>query len=116
MATNLGLVANAAKRHADIVAPGCPRDGFGERGLADTWRADQAENRSLDLVRPGLHRKIFENTFLDLIEREMLLIQDFFRVADILADFRALGPRNRDNPVDIVPHDRSLGRHRAHVA
>ncbi len=34
----------------------------------------------------------------------------------VLLDLRALAPRNAEHPVEVVAHDRRLGRHRRHLA
>src|SRR3546814_5077790 len=69
VAADLGLVANAAQRHAHEAAARRPAHRLAERGLADARRADEAEDRTLHLVHPLLHGEIFENTLLDLLER-----------------------------------------------
>src|SRR5580765_1905678 len=51
MPADLRLVADAAERDADELPVHRPRDRLAERRLADAWRADEAENRSLDPPR-----------------------------------------------------------------
>jgi hypothetical protein len=46
-----------------------------ERGLADARRADQAQDRRLDLVDALLHGEIFEDAVLDLLEAVVILVQ-----------------------------------------
>ena len=46
VAADLGLVADAAERDADELAPERARDRLAERGLADAGRADEAEDRA----------------------------------------------------------------------
>src|SRR3546814_15257170 len=58
---DLGLVTHAAKRHAHIFAAGRLGDRLGGRGLADARRADEAQDRSLDLRGARLHREIFND-------------------------------------------------------
>ena len=50
VAADLGLVAHAAQRHAHELAARRPRDRLAERGLADAGRADEAEDRALELA------------------------------------------------------------------
>ena len=47
VAADLGLVAHAAEREADELAPHGARDRAAERRLADARRADEAEDRAL---------------------------------------------------------------------
>jgi hypothetical protein len=46
MAANLGLVVDAAQRDAGERAPERASDRLAKRGLADTWRADQGDDRA----------------------------------------------------------------------
>ncbi len=116
VAADLGLVPHAAERHADIFAARRPGDGFRKRGLADARRADEAKDRALDLVGPGLHGEVLDDALLDLVEAEMILVEDLFGVVEVGLDLRLLAPRNARQPVEIVAHDGGLGRHRAHLA
>jgi hypothetical protein len=68
VAADLGLVAHAAQRHADELAPGGARHRLAERGLADARGPDQAQDRRLDLVDALLHREVLEDAVLDLLE------------------------------------------------
>src|SRR3546814_14031415 len=68
LAADLRLVAYAAEAHAHEIAAGGPGDRLAERGLADARRADQAKDRSLDLLHALLNREIFENPLLDRSE------------------------------------------------
>ncbi|EGE55682.1 hypothetical protein RHECNPAF_890098 [Rhizobium etli CNPAF512] len=112
---DFGFVANAAKRHADILTAGRLGDRLGERGLADTRRADEAQDRALDLGGAGLHGQIFDDALLDLVETEVIGFEDLFGIVEIGLDLRLLAPRNAEQPVQIVAHDGGFGRHRAHL-
>ena len=63
MRTNLRPVARASERLA-------------ERGLADAGRTDQAKDRAPQLVDPLLHRQIFDDALLDLLQTVMILVED----------------------------------------
>src|SRR5690606_25566227 len=69
VAANLRLVAHAAQRLAHKFAPRGARDRLAEAGLAYAGRADEAQDRPLQLVGPRLHREIFDDAVLDLVER-----------------------------------------------
>ena len=116
MAADLRLVAHAAERHAHELAPRRLGDRLAERRLADAGRADEAEDRSRQLVGALLHGEIFDDALLDLVEAEMIGVEDRLGGGEILLDLRALLPRNRQQPVEIVAHHRRLGRHRRHLA
>ncbi len=82
MAANLGLVAHAAERLADELAPRRLGDRLAEAGLADAGRPDEAQDRPLQLVGARLHREIFDDPVLDLLERIMVLVEDGLRLDD----------------------------------
>jgi hypothetical protein len=114
VAADLGLVANAAERHADELAPGRARDALAERGLADSRRPDQAQDRRLHLVDALLHREVLEDAVLDLVEAVVVLVEHLRRERQVLLDLGLLRPRQVDQRVDVVADDRRLGRHRRH--
>src|SRR6185369_16719292 len=84
VATDLGLVPNAAKRHAGHLPAKRTGDGLGQARLADTRRTDETEDRFpvLDLsfsllglrLLQLLDGQIFENAVLDLLEAIVVLI------------------------------------------
>src|SRR5208282_744308 len=115
VAADLCLVAHAAERHADELATGRLRDRLAERSLADAGRPDEAEDRAGQLVGALLDGEIFDDALLDLVEAEMVSIEDRLRRGKILLDLRAPLPRDREQPVEIISHDRRLGRHRRHL-
>ena len=114
MAADLRLVAHAAQRHAHELAVGGPGDRLAERGLAHAGRADQAQDRRLQLVDALLHREVLDDALLDLLEAVVIGVEDLDRLGEVLADLALLLPRQPDQRVDEVAHDRRLGRHRRH--
>ncbi|ENN85911.1 hypothetical protein RHSP_17182 [Rhizobium freirei PRF 81] len=112
---DLGFVTNAAKRHADILTAGRLGDRLSERGLADARRADEAQDRALDLGGACLDGQIFDDAFLDLVEAEMIRFEDLLGIAQICLDLRLLVPGNTQQPIEIVAHDGRFSRHRAHL-
>ena len=115
MAADLRLVAHAAERHADEFPARRPRDRLAERGLADARRSHQTQNRPGQLVGALLDGEVFDNAFLDFVETEMIGVQDRLGGRKILLDLRALLPRDREQPIEIVAHDSRLRRHRRHL-
>src|SRR3546814_5622014 len=113
LAADLRLVAYAAEAHAHEIAAGGPGDRLAERGLADARRADQAKDRSLDLLHALLNREIFENPLLDLLQAIVVGVEHLLGELDVALDLRRLAPRNAQHPVEIVADHRRLGRHRA---
>ena len=115
MPANFGFVAHTAQRLPDKLTASGPGDGPTKRGLADTGRADEAQNRALQLVRASLHREIFENALLDFFQREMVIIQDLFGLLEIFLEPRLLAPGQSEQDIEIVARHRRLGRHRLHT-
>src|SRR3989344_4527218 len=90
MTADLGLVTHAAQRHAHELAVCGACDGLTERGLTDARRADQAQDRTFELDHALLHREVFEDAFLDLIETVVIGFQDLLGLREVLLDFGAL--------------------------
>src|SRR5579871_6155238 len=65
---------------------------------------------------PLLHSEIFEDPLLDLLKPEMVGVEHPLGALDIALDLGAVVPRHRQQPVEIVAHNRRFGRHRAHRA
>src|ERR1700722_1675250 len=116
VAADFGLVAHAAQRHAHEAAPGGPRHRLAERGLAHAGRSDQTQDRPLYLAHAVLHREVFEDAFLDLLQAVMIVVEHAFGGADVALHLGAVLPGNRQQPVEIVAHHLRLGRHRTHGA
>ncbi|MCY1170821.1 hypothetical protein D9M73_109110 [compost metagenome] len=89
-------------------------DRLAEAGLANAGRADEAQDRPLQLVGARLYREIFDDPVLDLFERIVVLVEHRLRRRNILADLGLLAPRQAQQHVEIVAHDGGLGRHRRH--
>src|SRR5713226_5600445 len=68
----------------------------------------------LELAHQGLHREILEDALLDLLEPVMVLLEDALGFLNVELVLGVLEPRQRQEPVEIVAHDRRLWRHRRH--
>ena len=120
MAADFRFVADAAERDADELAVHRARDRLAERGLADARRADEAEDRPLDLRRRALphlqllHRQVLDDALLDLVEVVVILVEDRARrdrIEPILGERR---PRDVEHPVEVGADHLVLGRRRRH--
>ena len=76
MTPDFSFITHTAKRHANEVTTGSLRHRLAERGLANTRRANEAENRAFDFLDAILNRKIFKNPFFHLIQTVMVRIQN----------------------------------------
>ena len=118
---DLGLVADAAERHADELAAGRARDRLADRGLARAGRPDEGEDRARALVvldaallaelRDG---DVLDDPVLHVLEAGVVLVQDLARVLRVEALLGALAPRDGEEPVEVVADDRRLRRLVAH--
>src|ERR1700677_4196038 len=90
MSANLRFVAHAAERHTNKLPARRFRDGLAERGLADTWWTDEAQNRPGQLVGALLDGEILDDTLLDFVQAEMISVQNRLRGREILLDLRPL--------------------------
>jgi len=103
MPANLGLIPYAAQRHAHEFAARRLRNGFAQRGLADARRADQTQDRALELVHAFLHGEIFDNPLFDFFKPVMIGVENFLRLGEIVFHLGAIVPGDRGQPVEVVP-------------
>ena len=115
MAADLGLIAHAAEGDANELAPRGLGDRFAQGGLADARRADEAHDRAFHLGRALLHGQILDDPLLDLLEAIVIVIQHLLRLAQVFLNAGFNAPRDRQHPIEVVPHHSGFGRHRAHV-
>ena len=113
---DLGLVAHAAQGDAHELTAGRLGDRLAQRGLADAGRTHQAEDRALQRADPRLHGEVLQDPLLDLLQAEVVAVQDFLGLHQVDGLGLGLAPRDREQPVEVVPHDGGFRRHRAHVA
>src|ERR1051325_7748584 len=73
VAADLRLVVHAAERDPLELAPRGARDGLAERGLADSRRADEAEDRALAGRIELAHGEMLEDATLDLLKAVVVL-------------------------------------------
>ena len=115
MAADLGLVAHAAERDAHELAARGARDRLAERGLADARRADEAEDRALHALRPAPAPRGTRGC-APSASRARSGPRRGSRSASSMSLLLVLVllPGQREDPVDVVAHDRRLGAHRRH--
>ena len=122
VAADLGLVTDAAERHADELAVQRPGDRLADRRLAGAGRPDQGEDRArllVDLDPPLLaelaHGDVLDDAILDVLEAGVIGIEHLaarLRVEPLLG---ADAPRHGEQPVDVAPDRLRLGRALAHA-
>ena len=118
MAANLGLVVHAAKRRPRELAAHRARDRLTERGLADAWRADEAQDRLAAAVGRAPHllqtadREVLDDALLHLVEVVVVGVENLAGLLHI--DLAAGGdvPGQRYDQLEIGADDRGLRRRR----
>ena len=93
------FVAHAAERLAHEFAARRLSNALAERGLADARRADETQDRPLQLARARLHREVFDDPVLDLLEPVMVGIEHLLRFADVLLDLALLAPGQSEQDI-----------------
>ena len=99
VSANFRFVAHAAERLAHEFAARRLGDALAERGLADARRADETQDRPLQLARARLHREVFDDPVLDLLEPVMVGIEHLLRFADVLLDLALLAPGQSEQDI-----------------
>ena len=115
MATDLRFIAQATQRDAGKLTAQSVRHALAERRLADPGRADEAQQRSFDILLQLDDRDEVEQPLLDLLQSEMLLVQDSLRRRQIDGVFAGLVPRQSENPIEIGSRDGVFRDHRRHL-
>ena len=110
MAADLGLVVDAAEAHPHELAAHRPGDALAQARLAHAGWADEGEDRAADLVGEGTHSEVFEDSFLDLVEAVVVLVEDPGGFLDIELIVCGRVPRQADEPIHVGPDDPDLGR------
>ena len=77
--------------------------------LPTPGRADEAQDRRLQLVHALLHGEVLDDALLHLLEAVVVLVQNLLGEREIRADLALLAPRQRHDRIDVVAHDRRLG-------
>src|ERR1700722_6621433 len=115
MSANLRFVTHTAERHTNEFAARCFRDRLTERGLADAWRTDEAQDRPGQLVGALLYSEILDDALFDFVQPKMISVQNRLRGREVLLDLRSLLPRDRQQPIKIIADDRGFSRHGRHL-
>ena len=108
VAADLGLVAQAAERHADELAAHRLGDRLADRGLAGAGGPDQREDGTASrvgfdvaLLTELLHRDVLDDPVLDVLEPGVVAVEHLAREHGIELVLGDLLPRHRDDPVEV---------------
>ena len=109
VAADLRLVADAADRDPLELPAQRTGDRATEAGLADTWRPDEAEDRSRRLRVQLADGQVLEDPVLDLLEVIVVLVEDLASVADVEVVLGFLRPGEIDEPLEVGADHPVLG-------
>ena len=109
MATNLGLVTDAAQRDPAQLAVQSPGHRHGDGGLAYARRPDKANHLPLQVRCELAHGQELQHPLLHLLQAEVVMVQHL--AGGLYADFflGALAPGQLQAHVQIVAHDGRFG-------
>ena len=115
MAADLGLVPHAAQTDAHILTPQTFGDGACNTGLADTRRADKADDLPLDVLVQLAHSQQLENAFLDLLQAVVLTVQHLAGVGLVKVVLGGGVPRQGQAGIQIAADNAALGAAALHT-
>ncbi len=115
MPADLGLVAHAADTDALELAAHGLGDAVAQARLADAGRADEAEDRPVQVGLELAHREELEDAVLDLLEVVVVAVEDPAGVGHVEIVVAAHVPRQRDDPVQVGADHGVLGALRRDV-
>src|SRR5829696_5931534 len=118
VAADLGLVADAAEGDPDELAAHGPGDRLAQRGLADTRRADQGDDRpgaapalvgQAPLAAELAHGQVLEDAVLHVLEAGVVGVQDPPGLGDVQGVGGLLAPGQLGHGVEPGPDPAVLG-------
>ncbi|KFB71547.1 MAG: hypothetical protein AW09_003314 [Candidatus Accumulibacter phosphatis] len=115
MAADFGLIVDAAERCAHELSSQRSGDRLAKRGLANSGRADKAQNGSVPARVELAHREKLDDTLLDLVEAEMIGVEDLTGFGNLDPIRLGCPPWQLDQPVEIGTHHRVLRRSVRHA-
>jgi hypothetical protein len=110
MPAYLRLVAHPAERKAYELASHGPGNRASERRLADAGRPHEAQNRALGVLPQLAYREVFEDSVLDFVEAEVILVEDLAGVRDVEVVVGGDRPWEVREPLEVGPDHRVLRR------
>ncbi len=102
MPLDFGFVAHAA--HAEAIEWAAQRfgDGLANAGLAHPWRAHQQHDRATDLAFPCPNGQKLEDTFLDIVQPRMMLVEQLAGVLEVELVVPVDTPGQGCRPLQVV--------------
>ena len=108
VAADLCLIPHAAQADAHILAVQALGNGAGNAGLADTRRADQADDLALDIRSQLADSQHLKNAVLDLLQAVVVAVKDALCLGNIEVVLGKAVPGQIQAGIQIGADDRSL--------
>src|SRR5205807_6413662 len=99
MAAQFGFVANAAQTQALKLTAHGAGNRSAQRGLADTGRADETQNRTLRVGTKFSNGEEFQDALLHVLETIVIFVKNFLRFVQIKSIFGGFFPRQLENEI-----------------
>ena len=112
VAADLGLVADATQRDPRELPVHGARDRAAQRRLARSRRANEAQDRALQVLLQLQHGDELEDPLLDLLEAVVVLVEDLAGRGYVEGVLGLRRPRQIRDPLEIGPDGPSLHRTR----
>ena len=108
MAADLSLIPHTAQAQADILAVQALGNGAGNAGLANTRRADEADDLALDIRGQFADSQHFQNAVLDLFQAIVVAVQDALCLGNVKVILGERIPGQVQAGIQIGADDRAL--------
>ena len=105
VSADLGFIVKAAKGYPLIFAAQGLCYGLAQGCLADSRRAVEADDGGLHVALELQHRQILDDPFLDCLQTEVVLVQDFLGVLKIQIVLGHLFPGQVQYELDVLVLD-----------
>ena len=109
MSFDFGFIAHAADREAVELAVEGARHALPNAGLANAWRADEADDTPLHATCEFADADKLENALLDILEPVVVVFEDLFCFGELVGLLTLQSPGDNREPVEVVAADAILG-------
>ena len=102
MPADISLIPYSAEADPHVFSVKCPGDALSDAGLACAGSADETKNRSGLFLLQIHNRNLLNDTVLDPLHAEVILVQNLLRLADAYRLRRLLFPGQAGDKIEII--------------
>ena len=110
VSADLRFIVNTAERYAYEFAVGCSCNGGRDGRFTRSGRTDKTNNLSAEIGIQFQCRQVFNDSFLDLRQALVIVVQNFLNLGNIQSFFRFQKIRDFQANLDIIAEHRIFGR------